>query len=429
MNEIKCPNCNQVFKVDESGFADIVKQVRDKEFEHDLRERELLIEKEKENAVKLVEVSTKAELQENTAKKDAEIAELKAIIDAFETVKSLAVTEAISSLEKERDTLFAELKAKETEKQLAVSKAVAEENKKVTETTKERDELKIKVANIETEKQSMKNQYEGMLKYKEEEIERIKSMKAELSTKGVGESLEQYCLTEFNKIRAAAFPISYFGKDNNVADGTKGDFIFRHPAEGVESISIMFEMKNESEETAKKQKNESFYAKLDKDRRDKKCEYAILVSTLEADNDLYNQGIVDVSYLYEKMYVVRPQFFIPIITVLKNAAEKSFGVKNELAVIKNQNIDITTFEDDVNAWKSSWLSTMKNAGKKHQEAIEQIDKAIKDLEKVRDALTMSDKHLLVAENKMDDLTVKRLTRKNPTMAEKFSELKLNKQDG
>lgn len=394
MNEIKCPKCNQVFKIDESGFAAIVKQVRDKEFEQELHERELLMEKEKENAAKLIEVRTKAELQETALKKDSEIVELKAKIDAFET-----------------------------EKQLAVSQAIAEETKKVVATAKERDELKIQIAKRETEKQTMKNQYEEMLKYKENEIERVKNMKAELSTKGVGESLEQYCQNEFNKIRSAAFSNAFFGKDNDISSGTKGDFIFRYPADGVESISIMFEMKNESEETAKKQKNENFFAKLDKDRRDKKCEYAILVSTLEADNDLYNQGIVDVSYLYAKMYVIRPQFFIPMITLLKNAAEKSFEVKNELAVIRNQNIDITTFEEDVANWKNSWLSTMRNAGKKHQEAIEQIEKAIKDLEKVRDALTMSDRHLLVAENKMDDLTIKHLTRKNPTMAEKFAELK------
>jgi len=423
MNEIKCPKCNELFKVDESGFADIIKQVRDKEFEKALHERESLMERDKENALKLAEEKTKNELQENAVKKDAEIAELKAKIDAFETAKKLAVTEAVAKVEKERDTLVFELKSVETEKQLAVTEAVAIETKKVVEVEKERDDLKIQFANKETETQSMKNRYEEMLKYKDDEIERIKSMKVELSTKGVGESLELFCQNEFNKIRAAAFPNAFFGKDNDANGGTKGDFIFRYPADGVESISIMFEMKNESEETVQKQKNENFFAKLDKDRHAKKCEYAILVSTLEADNDLYNQGIVDVSYIFPKMYVIRPQFFIPMITLLKNAAEKSFETKNELAVIKGQNIDITTFEEDVNNWKNSWFATMKNAGNKHQEAIEQINKSIKDLEKARDALTMSDKHLLVAESKMDDLTVKRLTRKNPTMAEKFAELK------
>ena len=423
MNEIKCPKCNQIFKVDESGFADIVKQVRDKEFEKELRERESLMARERENAIKLAEAKTKNVIQESAAEKDAEIFELKAKIDAFEAVKTLAIAEAVTKVEKERDALSFELKNKETEKQLAVTEAVAIEAQKIAETVKERDDLKIQFANKETETQSMKNRYEEMLKYKDDEIERIKNMKIELSTKGVGESLEQFCQNEFNKIRAAAFPNSFFGKDNDASSGTKGDFVFRHPADGLESISIMFEMKNESEETAKKQKNESFFAKLDKDRNAKKCEYAILVSTLEADSDLYNQGIVDVSYLYPKMYVIRPQFFIPMITLLKNAAEKSFEIKNELALIRSQNIDITTFEDDVNEWKSGFLVTMKNAGKKHAEAIEQIDKAINDLIKARDALTMSDKHLLTAENKMDDLTIKRLTRKNPTMAAKFAELK------
>ena len=423
MNEIKCPKCNHFFKIDDSGFADIVKQVRDKEFEKELRERESLMERERENAIKLAEVKTKNETQEGVAKKDAEIIELKAKIDAFEATKNLAIVEAVAKAEKDRDALVHQLKSKETEKQLAVAEAIAIESRKIAETIKERDDLKIKFANKETETQSMKNRYEEMLKYKDDEIERIKNMKIELSTKGVGESLEQFCQNEFNKIRAAAFPNSFFGKDNDASGGTKGDFVFRHPAVGVESISIMFEMKNESEETAKKQKNESFFAKLDKDRQAKKCEYAILVSTLEADSDLYNQGIVDVSYLYPKMYVVRPQFFIPMITLLKNAAEKSFEIKNELAVIRSQNIDITTFEDDVNAWKNNFLVTMKNAGKKHSEAIDQIDKAINGLMKARDALTMSDKHLVTAENKMDDLTIKRLTRKNPTMATKFAELK------
>lgn len=269
----------------------------------------------------------------------------------------------------------------------------------------------------------IRKSYETQIKDRDDAIERLKEMKSKLSTKMIGESLEQHCQNEFNKIRATAFPNAYFEKDNDASSGSKGDYIFRDPASGVESISIMFDMKNESGETESKKKNEDFLAKLDRDRNEKHCEYAILVSMLEADNDLYNQGIVDVSYKFPKMYVIRPQFFIPMISLLKNNAEKSFALKNELALIKSQNIDITTFEEDVNNWKSSWLSSMKNAGKKHVEAIDQINKAIKDLEKVRDALTMSDKHLLSAENKMDDLTIKRLTRKNPTMAAKFAELK------
>ena len=392
MNEIKCPKCNEVFKVDETGFADIVKQVRDKEFQKELNERVSLMEQDKENAVKLAEEKTKNELQEDSYKKDSIIADLKATIKSFENEKDLAVTKAVANV------------------------------------SKELNEFKLQAANKETEYQSKINQYESTIKYKEDEIERIKNMKKELSTKAIGESLEQYCLNEFNKIRAAAFPNAFFSKDNDASTGTKGDFIFRYPAEGVESISIMFEMKNESEDTAVKQKNESFLARLDKDRNDKNCEYAILVTTLEADNDLYNQGILDVSHIFPKMYIIRPQFFIPMITLLKNAAEKSFEIKNELAVIRNQNIDITTFEEDVTNWKNSWLATMTNAGKRHQEAITQIDKAIEDLVKVKEALTLSDKHLLAAENKMDDLTVKRLTRKNPTMAAKFAELKSEKEE-
>jgi hypothetical protein len=429
MNEIKCPKCGEKFKVDEASFASILKQVRDSEFEKELHERVA-------SAEELAETKAKSSLKDDLAKKDAEIAELKnkanvavsqknteiaelkVKIEATETEKKLAVTEALSQVEKERDELANKLKIKETEKELAISKAVGV-------VAKERDELKIKLSDQEREKQDIKNNYEARIKDRDEAIERLKDMKVKLSTKMVGESLEQFCQNEFNKIRATAFPHAYFEKDNDVVNGSKGDFIFRDPSEGVESVSIMFEMKNENETTAAKHKNEDFLTELDKDRREKNCEYAILVSMLEADSDLYNQGIVDVSYKYPKMYVVRPQFFIPMITLLKNAAEKSLAVKNELAIIKSQNIDITTFEEDVNTWKSSWLNSMKNAGKKHLEAVEQINKAIKDLEKVRDALTLSDKHLLSAENKMDDLTIKRLTRKNPTMAAKFAELQNN----
>lgn len=353
MNQIKCPKCQETFKIDEASYADIQKQIRDKEFQKDLEAR-LLIAK---------------------------------------TEQKLAVTEAVNALERERDLLQAELKAKE---------------------------YKSKVAEA-----SLKEKYALELKLKEEQVEYYKDLKARQSTKMIGETLEQHCEIEFNKLRATAFPNSYFEKDNDAKSGSKGDYIFRETTEQgkAEVISIMFEMKNESDTTATKHKNEDFLKELDKDRREKNCEYAVLVSLLEQDNDLYNQGIVDVSYKYPKMYVIRPQFFIPLITILKNAAEKSIATKNELALIKSQNIDITTFEDDVNSWKDGWLGTIQKAGKKHQEAIEQIEKAIKDLEKVRDALTTSDKHLLAAENKMEDLSIKRLTRKNPTMAQKFADLK------
>jgi hypothetical protein len=356
----------------------------------------------------------------NSIKLDKFNEELQKAIDSVKRESDLKLQirekEILTEKDKEIAELKSELKTNDTNKELAVTKAVS-----LVE--RERDELKVNLANQEKEKELIKKGLETQIKDRDDEIERIKEMKTKLSTKMIGESLEQYCQDEFNKIRTTAFTDAYFEKDNDASGGSKGDYIFRDPANGVESVSIMFEMKNENDETATKKRNEDFLKELDKDRNEKNCEYAILVSMLEADSDLYNQGIVDVSYRYPKMYVIRPQFFIPMITLLKNAAEKSLAEKNELAIIKSQNIDITTFEDDVNNWKTGMFTSIKNAGQKHIEAIEQINKAIKDLEKVRDALTMSDKHLVAAENKMDDLTIKRLTRKNPTMAAKFDELK------
>lgn len=390
--EIKCPKCGAVFKVDETSYAKIVKQVRDGEFAKDLAEREKSFEREKTAAVELARVDTEKTLQSELSQRENRIIKLEAELD---NLKSKAATE---------------LKNLKTQTEIELDNA--------------KTKFQLKLANEESKQQNLRDGYETQLKLRDEQIERLKDMKLKLSTKMVGESLEQFCQNEFNKVRMAAFPEAYFDKDNTVSatSGSKGDFIFRDPADGVESLSIMFEMKNENETTRTKHKNEDFFAELDKDRREKNCEYAILVSMLEAESDLYNQGIVDVSYKYPKMYVIRPQFFIPIITILKNAAEKSLEAKKELALVKNQNIDITTFEDDIETWKSGWLSTMQKAGKKHLEAIDQINKAIKDLEKVRDALMLSDKHLVAAENKMDDLTVKRLTRKNPTMRAKFDEL-------
>lgn len=390
--EIKCPKCGAVFKVDETSYAKIVKQVRDDEFARDLAEREKSFQREKTAAIELAKVDTEKTLQSELNQRENRIVKLEAELDG---------------IKKQAD---AELKNLRTKTEIELDNA--------------KTKFQLKLANEESKQQNLRDGYETQLKLRDEQIERLKDMKLKLSTKMVGESLEQFCQNEFNKVRMAAFPQAYFDKDNDVsaASGSKGDFIFRDSVDGVESLSIMFEMKNENEATKTKHKNEDFLAELDKDRREKNCEYAILVSMLEAESDLYNQGIVDVSYKYPKMYVIRPQFFIPIITILKNAAEKSLEAKKELALVKNQNIDITTFEDDVEAWKSSWLSTMQKAGKKHLEAIDQINKAIKDLEKVRDALMLSDKHLIAAENKMDDLTVKRLTRKNPTMRAKFDEL-------
>lgn len=371
-----------------------------KELEAQLKEQKLLekiaiLEKEKESAVKLAEANAKNSSQEDIAKKEAEITKLQSQIEAAQTEKKLAVTEALKVVEKERDELLHKLDKKDSESKLLAT--------------------------------SIKEKYENELKSKEEMIEYYKDLKVKASTKMLGETLEQHCEIEFNKLRATAFQNAYFEKDNDAKGGTKGDYIYReNNDQGVEIISIMFEMKNEGDETESKKKNEDFFKKLDKDRNDKGCEYAVLVSLLEADNELYNTGIVDVSHRYPKMYVIRPQFFIPMITLLRNAALNSLKYKTELAIVKSQNIDITKFEDEVSSWKDSWLRSMKFAGQKHVEAVEQINKAIKDLEKVRDALTLSDKHLLTAENKMDDLTIKRLTRGNPTMQEKFEELKKDK---
>ena len=380
MPEIKCPKCKTTFKVDDASYADILSQVRGAEFENELHER--LKESEKQAA---------ADTELALAKTAAEIEQLKSQLKAAETEKELAVAKALAPIEKERDQLASDLKAKTSEAQLRETSIVA--------------------------------QYKGALKLKDDELQQLKDMKAKLSTKMIGETLEQHCQNSFNQIRMAAFPNAYFEKDNDARTGSKGDYIFRECDEqGNEIISIMFEMKNENETTATKHKNEDFFKELDKDRKEKNCEYAVLVSLLESESELYNTGIVDVSYKFEKMYVIRPQFFIPIITLLRNAALNSMKYKKELIAVKNQDIDISNFEKDMNDWKESWLGTMKNAGKKHVEAIEQINKAIKDLEKTRDALMLSDKHLAIAEGKLDDLTIKRLTRNNPTMKAKFDGL-------
>lgn len=391
MNEIKCPHCGKTFKIDEASFAAILKQVRDNEFEKELHER---IDSE----VRAAEAKTKLELQADNSKKEAEIAELRAKLDNVATETKLAVTEAVSHVEKERAELAVKLDGKDAE--LKASEA------------------------------SLKERYEVQLKDAHEALERMKDMKAKLSVKLIGENLEQHCQNEFNGVRANLFPFAYFEKDNEAikdddeAKGTKGDYIYKDydSQGGTEIISIMFEMKDEQDISTNKRTVESHLDKLDKDRKKKGLEYAVLVTLLEADNELYNRGIVDVSYKYEKMYVIRPQFFLPLISLLKSANMKAVEAKRQLMVAQSQNVDITTFENDMNTWKDGWLRVMKNAGSKHVEGIEQINKAIKDLEKARDALMMSDKHLLTAENKMDDLTIKRLTRKNPTMAQKFKDL-------
>ena len=425
MNDIICPNCKKVFKVDEAGFADILKQVRDHKFEEELQKRLDLAENEKVNAVKLAEANLKNSLQENLAKKDKEISELKAIkerelaeqlakkeselaemkskIQNAEIDKKLTVTEAIKEIEKERDDLANNLKNKETEKQL-LEKSL---NEKFSEKLKTKDDI---------------------IKLKDEEIILRKDMKLKLSTKMIGETLEQHCEAEFNKLRATGFQNTYFEKDNDSKSGSKGDFIYREIDEsGNEIISIMFEMKNEGDETATKKRNEDFFKELDKDRTEKKCEYAVLVSLLEAESELYNAGIVDVSHKYSKMYIVRPQFFIPIITLLRNAALNSMKYKAELSLIRNQNVDITNFEEEINTFKEGFARNYDLASRKFKTAIDEIDKTISHLQKTKDALLSSENNLRLANNKAEDLTIKKLTRGNPTMKAKFEGLSDNSQ--
>jgi hypothetical protein len=432
MHEIICPHCRKAFKIDEAGYADILKQVRDHEFEQQLHERLELAEQDKRNAVELATTKVTSELEKASAAKDSKINELKVRLDAGEVTQKLAVKEALSALEKERDTLANELKQakddKKTTSQLAEAKFVNELQKAAATKDSQVQSLKSDLERAQLEKQlvetSLKDKYETQLKDKEVEIERLRDMKARLSTKMVGETLEQHCETEFNRIRATAFPRAYFEKDNDARTGSKGDYIFRDSVEtGTEVLSIMFEMKNESDETATKKKNEDFLKELDKDRTEKSCEYAILVSLLEPDSELYNSGIVDVSHRYPKMYIVRPQYFIPIITLLRNAAQNSLKYKTELALVKSQNSDITSFENDLEAFKTGFARNYELASKKFKTAIDEIDKTIDHLQKTKEALLGSENNLRLANNKADDLTVKKLTKGNPTMAAKFDELK------
>jgi hypothetical protein len=402
MNEISCPHCNKAFKVDETGYAHILKQVRDSEFDKQLHERLELASKEKQNAIELAKEKTINQMRddaskkikeasENLAERDKMIALLKAQIDANEVKEKLAINEAVNDIEKERDELRNNLKESELKSELA-------EN-------------------------SLRDKYETQIKDRDDAIERLKDMKARLSTKMIGETLEIHCETEFNRIRSTAFPNAYFEKDNDARTGSKGDYIFKDKdIEGTEIVSIMFEMKNESDTTATKKKNEDFFKELNKDREEKKCEYAVLVSLLESDSELYNSGIVDVSYHYPKMYVIRPQFFIPIITLLRNASMKSLEFKNELARVREQNIDITNFEDDLEQFKEAFGKNYNLASKKFESAIASIDKSIDQLQKTKDALLGTERNLRLANDKAHGVTIKKLTRKNPTMAAKFEQL-------
>ena len=448
MNEIKCPHCGEMFTIDEAGFAAILKQVRDAEFDKEVRRHEQLMASEKQQAVQLAVAEALAKAQGDAAQKEARIAELEARLQAeqreresqlrlahaereraladaaaakdariveleqrveaqgraFEAEKKLAVEQARSALERERDALAAQVALKDAEKSRCES------------ALKEQLAIELKAK-------------DDIIAYKDGEIERYKDMKARLSTKMVGESLEQHCETEFNKIRAAAFPRAYFEKDNDASEGSKGDFIFREcDEEGNEIVSIMFEMKNESDDSSHRHKNEDFFKKLDADRRKKGCEYAVLVTLLEPESELYNQGIVDVSYRFEKMYAIRPQFFLPMISILRNAALNSMAYKAELAVVRNQNIDITKFEEQMETFKSGFARNYDLASRKFQTAIDEIDKTILHLQKTKDALVSSENNLRLANNKAQDLTIKRLTRNNPTMKAAFEALAEEKDD-
>ncbi|MDA1008875.1 MAG: DUF2130 domain-containing protein [Planctomycetota bacterium] len=395
MHETICPHCKKAFTIDEAGYADILKQVRDNDFEKQLHERLELAEKEKRNAVELATTKVTSEFEKAAANRKAEIQGLEAKVASFEVVKKLAITEAVNAVEKERNELKSGLAQARLEMQLA--------------------------------EKSLKDKYETQIKDRDDSIERLRDMKARLSTKMVGETLEQHCAIEFNRIRAMAFPNAAFDKDNDARAGSKGDYIFRDSDEAdTEIISIMFEMKNENDETATKKKNEDFLKELDKDRNEKNCEYAVLVSLLEPDSELYNSGIVDVSHRYRKMYVVRPQFFIPIISLLRNAALNSLKYKKELALVKEQNIDITNFGNKLQEFKTDFARNYELASKKFKTAIEEIDKTIDHLQKTKDALLGSENNLRLANSKADDLSVKKLTRDNPTMAAKFAELKSDK---
>jgi hypothetical protein len=461
MHEIICPHCGKAFKVDEAGYADILKQVRDREFERQLHDRLELAEQDKQKELELAKMKADGALQQAATAKNAEIQELKAKLDASEVAQKLAVNEALSAVTKERDALAgkleqtqmeqqaaaklaeaklvneyqkaaaskdaelqalkAQLAANETERKLALSEAL-------NAIEKQRDELKASLEKARLEKQlaesALKDKYEVQLKDREGEIERLRDMKERLSTKMLGETLEQHCEIAFNSLRATAFPRAYFEKDNDARSGSKGDYIFRELDEdGTEIVSIMFEMKNENDATATKKKNADFFKELDKDRNEKSCEYAVLVSRLELDNELYNIGIVDVQHYHPKMYVVRPQFFIPIISFLRNAALNSVKHKKELALMKAQNIDITNFENELESFKSAFGKNYELASRRFQTAIDEIDKSIDHLQKTKEALLGTDRNLRLANDKAQEVTIKKLTRKNPTMQAKFAELK------
>lgn len=438
MNEIKCPKCGTVFQIDEQDYESIVKQVRDHTFEEELNERKAQFQRELESAVKLAKADTEKKLLEQVNQLKMANANLETRIQSSEEEKKQAVQLTKAEVEKEYASKISELtlsktklendlKLKDTENKLAVEQAISAKDKTIDSLS---NELSLKEKEFQLKETSMKESYESKLKYKDEQIAYYKDFKARQSTKMIGESLEQHCSTEFNKLRSL-FKNCYFEKDNDAKTGSKGDFIFRAYADDEhtsEIVSIMFEMKNEADQTATKHKNEDFFKELDKDRREKKCEYAVLVSLLELDNEYYNVGIVDVSYQYEKMYVIRPQFFIPLITLIKDLASKSLEYKNELELVRSQNIDITHFEQNINTFKDSFSRNYRLASERFAKAIEEIDKTIDHLQKTKEHLLKTEDNLRLANNKAQDLTIKKLTHKNPTMAKMFDDLKKNADD-
>ncbi|MFR4286674.1 MAG: DUF2130 domain-containing protein [Enterococcus italicus] len=427
MNQVKCPSCGKEFTIDEASYAEIVSQVRNKEFAAEIHEKLEQIAHQHQSELALVKEKAANQLANQLAQKETEISDLQHKISQFETEKELVKRESdkqriteISAKERELAELQAKMKELENQNKLSLIQANADNEKLIADL---KNQLQLKEKEDALEKQSLKQQYETELKQKDDTIAFYKDFKAKQSTKMIGESLEQHCEIEFNRLRSAAFPRAEFGKDNDARTGSKGDYIYREYDEhGTEIISIMFEMKNEGDETATKKKNEHFFKELDKDRTEKHCEYAILVTLLEADNELYNTGIVDVSYAYDKMYVIRPQFFIPMITLLRNAAMNSLQYKQEVALMREQNIDITNFEEDLNTFKEGFARNYELASRKFSTAIDEIDKTITHLQKTKEALLSSENNLRLANKKADDLTVKKLVKNNPTMKEKFDSL-------
>ena len=432
MEEIVCPHCKKVFTIDEMNYENIVKQVRDKEFYKALNERQELMNEDKEKAVNIAKLEASKDLNEVISQKEMEIERLKAKLQDAESQKTIAIQETLAKKDQEIGELTRKIAQFDSEKKLAVTEAVSEKEKEITQKNETIANLnatiEINQAKNDSEKQSLQDQFRRDMEAKDREVEFYKDYKAHQSTKMIGESLERFCEEEFNKLRATGFQNAYFEKDNDARTGSKGDFIFRElDDDGTEVVSIMFEMKNEADTTATKHKNEDFFKELDKDRNEKSCEYAVLVTMLEPDSEYYNTGIVDVSYKYDKMYVIRPQFFIPMITLIRNASRKSLDYRRELAMVKSQNIDITNFENQMNEFKEKFGNNYRLANERFMKAIEEIDKTIDHLQKTKDNLLASDRNLRLANDKAQDLTIKKLTKNNPTMARKFEEARQNQE--